>query len=200
LTFKWVCELGLKLDSTQDETSRAGFQRRLCMLAATCFSTFDVSSEYLPTILSSDEDFSIAMQCAVIVYDNTPPALSDDSSISLARMLSRHRRLLHDLEPIFSQPAPAVLARARLLHSSAYDQALSHLWLGYRQRSFSSWYALPTPNSRWIFCVAGGGQEVHYDLLTGQLFIGGKRLGRLPQEIMDHPTYASILGSVSVQS
>ena len=57
---------------------------------------------------------------------------------------------------------------------------------------------LPSPNARWISCIAEGGQEIHYNLLTGQLLIGGKPLGKLPQEIIEHPTYASALGAVSV--
>jgi len=55
------------------------------------------------------------------------------------------------------------------------------------------------PNSRWIFCITGEGQEIYYDLLTGKLIIGGKGLGRLPQEIVEHPTYSSVFGTVSVE-
>jgi hypothetical protein len=199
LTYRWICELGMKLDSTQDEMSRAGLQYRLCMLATTCFSTFDVFSDHVPTTLASDEDVKIAMHCAVIVHDYAPLASSHNSPY-LTRMLCRHSRLLHSLEPIFSQQSFAVL---ELLHASAYDRALALLWPGYRRRVSSKWRALPEPNSRWITCLAEGGQDgrdVHYDLLTGQLLIDGKPLGRLPQKIVEHPTYTSVLGRVSTQS
>src|ERR1019366_4422303 len=121
LTYRWICEVGKKLESTHDETSCAGLRRRLCMLAATCFSTFDVCSKHIPVTLAPDEDISIAMQCAVIVHDNTPPSLSDDSSLHLSQMICRHRRLLHYLEPIFSQPLPDVLGEAKLFHAGAFD-------------------------------------------------------------------------------
>jgi hypothetical protein len=170
------------------------------MLAATCFSTFDVCSEHIPISLASDEDFSIAIQCAVIVHDNTPTSLSKDNSHYLTQIISRHLRLLHYLEPFFSQSSPAFPEEAKLLHASAFDHALARLWLGFRRRISSSWYALPRPNSRWISCVAEGGHEVHYDLLTGQLLINGKPLGRLPQKIVEHPTYAGLLGTVSGQT
>ena len=165
------------------------------MLAATCFSTFDVSPEHLPGVLTIDEDFSIAMQCAIVVYDNTPSSTSND--VYLARMLSRHRRLLHYLEPIFSELDTNARGQAELLHSGGYDLALAQLWLGYRNSA--RWHALPRPNSRWITCVTEGEQSVHYDLLSGQLLIDGKRLGRLPREIVEHPTYASMFGAVSGQ-
>ena len=197
VTYRWIGEVAVRLDSTQDEESRAGLRHRLCMLAATCFSTFDAPLEHIPAILAGEEDFSVAMQCAAVVHDNTPSSLSDDNSLYLTRMLSRHRQLLHNLESIFSQPFQCVVGKARLLHSNAYDHALARLWLSYHPGNLSSWHALPRPNSRWISCVTERGQEVHYDLLTGELLISGKRLGRLPQEIVEHPIYAGIFGTVS---
>ena len=190
LTYRWICELEKKLESTNDETACAGLRRRLLMLAATCFSTLDVCSEYIPAILTKEKDFSIAIQCAVIVHDNTSLSLSGDNSVHLTRTISRHRRLLHSLEPIFSQSS----------HAGAFDDALSRLWLGFRRCTSSSWHVLPRPNSRWISCVAEGQHKVHYDLLTGKLLINGKPLGRLPQEIVKHPTYTSLLGTVSDQT
>jgi hypothetical protein len=168
------------------------------MIAATCFSTFNVCSEHIPAILATEEDFSIAIQCAIIVHDNTPPSLSDESSI--ARMLSRHRRLLHHLEPTFSQAMQGGLPEVELSHADAYDDALGRVWLGYRRDISSRWHALPSPNSRWISCAAEGGHEVHYNLLTGQLLINGRSLGKLPLDIMEHPTYTSVLGTVSGQT
>ena len=199
MTYRWASKVRMKLDSTQGETSRTNLQRRLCMLAATCFATFDVCSEHIPATLASEEDFSIAMQCAVIVHDNTPSYLLDDNSLYLTRMLSRHRRLLHHLEPIFIQASPSVHSRTTLLHSGAYKNALAQLRLGYHQGNTSTWHATPGP-SRWIYCVLGEGQQVHFDLLTGKLIIGGEPMGTLPEAIVRHPAYASVFGTVSVKS
>jgi hypothetical protein len=198
IAYQWIREVDEKLNSTQDEVTCEGLRLRLCMIAATCLSTFDVCSEHVPAVLATEEDFSVAMQCAVIVHDNKPPSLSDGNSPYLAQMLSRHRRLLHHLEPTFcqSESMPGVLGEGGLLHADAYDNALERLWLGYRRDISSRWHALPSPNSRWISCGAEGGQ-VHYDLLTGKLLVDGKPLGRLPHEIVEHPTYASVLGTVS---
>ena len=212
MTYRWIGEICRQLDTTEDVTSRAGIRRRLCMLAATCFSTFDVCPKYIPAALSSEEDFSVAMECAVIVQDNaiSDISLPNDGNSLLSeadsedlrrvydnRMLHRHYRLLHSLEPIFSRSFPPVRGRAGLLHGGAYDVALSRLWVGYRQHNTSNWHALPKPNSRWISCETQGGQQVHYDLLTGKLLIDGKRLGGLLQEIVVHPTYTSVFRGVS---
>ena len=200
MAYKWVCEVSTKLNSTQDEVTRDRLRLRLCMIAATCFSTFDVCSEHIPAVLATEEDFSVAMQCAVIVHDNKPPSLSGDNSPYLTRMLSRHRRLLHHLESTFCQSVSGVLGETGLLHAEAYDEALARLWLGYRPDVSSRWHALLGPNSRWISCGAEGGHEVHYDSLTGKLLVDGRPLGRLPQEIVDHSTYSSVLGTVRGQT
>ena len=197
LTYQWISEVGKKLESTDDEMTCTDLRCRLCMLAMTCFSTFDVCSRYIPVSLASEEDIAVAIQCAIIVHDNTPPSLSAGNSFYLTQMISRHRRLLHYLEPVFSQ---SLSGEANLLHADAFDLALARLWLGFRRPISSSWHVLP--NTRWISCNSDSeqGNEVHYDLLTGQLLINGKPLGRLPQKIVEHPTYASVFGTVSVQS
>ncbi|KAH9061808.1 hypothetical protein EDB83DRAFT_2506594 [Lactarius deliciosus] len=181
---KWIHELGSKLDMVEEETSRATLRRRLCTLAATCLSTYDVCPEHVLSTLTSDNDIAIAVHCAIIVHDNTPLIPEDDY---LIRLLNRHRRLLHFLEPHFREGVQS--------NPSGFDNGLASLLPGFRRQTISNWHALPRPNSRWIFCTVEGGQEVHYNILTGQLLIGGNPLGRLPQDIIQHSTYASVLGT-----
>jgi hypothetical protein len=186
----WINELGSKLEKTEDEKLCANLRRRLGILAATCFSTYDVCFEHIPWILSDDRDIAVAVHCAVIVHDNTPSILGDDKSGHLARLLNRLHRLLHFLEPFLREHVQS--------NPSGFDHGLASLWPGFRRQRSSDWRVLPRPNSRWICCVAEGGQEVHYNLLTGQLLIGGNPLGRLPQHIIRHSTYTSLLGTVSI--
>jgi hypothetical protein len=186
VAYKWIGELLSKLD---DELSRDKLGRQLCILAATCFSTYDVCSKHVPLILSNDLDFAIAVHCAVIVHDNTPPTLKDNDSDYLSRLLKRHRRLLHFLEPFFYQGINS--------NPEGFNDGISKISSHFRLQISSNWHTLPSPNSRWITCTMGGGLEVHYNLLDGRLLLGGEPLGRLPQEVMKHPTYASVLGAVS---
>jgi hypothetical protein len=187
---KWIGELGSKLDMIEDETSCTNLRRQLGILAATCLSTYDVCLEHVPWTLSHDSDIAIAVHCTVLVFDNIPLILGGDNSRSLTRLLNRHCRLLHFLEPF--------LRKGIQSNPSGFDHGLASLWPSFCRQTSSNWQVLPSPNSQWIFCIAEGGQEVHYNLLTGQLLICGNPLGRLPQDIVQHSTYASILGSVSV--
>ncbi|KAI9441030.1 hypothetical protein H4582DRAFT_2128066 [Lactarius indigo] len=158
---KWINELDSKLDVTEDEMSRTNLRRRLCTLAATCFSTYDVCPEHVPWTLARDDDIAIAVHCAAIVHNNTPSIFEGDHSRYLIRLLNRHHRLLHFLEPFLHEcleSKPSVLTHGG------------------------------SP-------VMEGGQKLHYNLLTGKLLIGAKPLGRLPQEIIEHPTYKSVLGA-----
>jgi hypothetical protein len=189
VAYQWIGELRSKLDETHDEVSRSNLGRRLCILAATCFSTYGVCPKHIPWILSDDLDFAVAVHCAVIVHDNTPPTLDDDDSGFLARLLNRHRRLLHFLEPFLHSGVQS--------NQTGFDDGITKLWRHFRRQASSNWHTLPSPNSRWITCTVGGGLEVHYNLLTGRLLLGGESLGRLPQEVMKHSTYASVLGAVS---
>ena len=189
VSYKWIGELHLKLDETHDELSRSNLGRRLCILAATCFSTYDVCPNHVPGILSDDSDFATAVHCAVIVHDNTPHTLEDDDSGYFVRLLNRHRRLLHFLEPFLLSSVQS--------NQTGFDDGVTKLWPDFRRQISSNWHTLPSPNSRWITCTVESGQEVHYNLLAGRLLLDGEPLGRLPQEVMTHPTYASVLGTVS---
>ncbi len=133
---------------------------------------------------------------AQTMFPRSSPQRKTFPSPCNARSLSMiiHRPLSQIAIPFFS-----LGCLAAIVDYSAFDHALARLWLGYRRDISLHWNALPGPNSRWISCRAEGGHKVHYDLLTGQLLINGKPLGRLPQEIAGHPTYASVLGIVSSQ-
>ena len=190
VAYKWIGEIVSKLDEIEDETSHAKLRRRLCTLAATCFSTYDVCLEHVPWTLSSDNDIAIAVHCAILVYDNTPSNLRGDDSRHLSRLLNQHRRLLHFLEPF--------LCGCVQSNQLGFDHGLAMIWPEFHRQTSSNWHVLPTPNSRWISCFVEDGRGVHYNLLSGKSLIGGKPLARLPQDIIQHSTYANILGTVSV--
>ena len=166
MTYRWIVDVSMELDFSQDETLRTGLRHRLCMLALTYFTTFDVSSEHVPAVLSNEEDFSIARECTAIVHDNTPLSPSDDNSLHLTRMLSRHRRLLHDFEPLFGQSFLPVLGRGGLTHASAYDNSLARLRPGCSRRNSSSCLALPRTEFSVDFLDSRGREENTLQLIN----------------------------------
>jgi hypothetical protein len=105
--------------------------------------------------------------------------------------LARDRRLSHSLEPTLSK---------RIKDNRAgLDQAISSLWSAFYVGT--KWRHHSSPNDRWLCCETqsrqgSAAQRVDLNLLDGCLLIDGKPLGRLPQEITSHPTYARIFGRV----
>ncbi|KAH9169118.1 hypothetical protein EDB89DRAFT_2073314 [Lactarius sanguifluus] len=180
IAHKWVNEIGSKLDITEDETSRTNLRRRLCTLAATCFSTYDVCLEHIPRILASDDDIAIAVHCAVIVHGNTPSNLEDNHSRYLIRLLNRHHRLLHFLEPS--------LRKCVQSNPSGFDRGFASLWPGFRRQISSNWHVLPSPNSRWISCIIEGGQETaarDHRTFNVHKYLGTRVLDVVPADIAE---------------
>lgn len=170
-------------------------QRHACEIAATCRATFDVDPGiHLGALLSSSSDVAILIECTIVVHDNTPPHFGDTFK-DFQKLLHRDRRLSHTLES-------AVFDRI-CADPSGLDDAISSVWRGYR-RGEGGWKQLKEPNSRWLTSCTTPlnqnerAQQVHYNILQGMLLVDGKQLGRLPQDIVNHPTYKRIFGQVGI--
>jgi hypothetical protein len=184
-------EIVLKLQDAVDDDQASELQRRACDMAATCRATFDVEDGiHLDALLCSSADVAIAIECAIVIHDNTPPHLGHKFP-DFQKLLHRDRRLSHFLQ------APLV----ELIQDDrcALDTAITSVWASYRPGK--KWRQVNGPNSRWLTSTTAPlpglrAQEVHYNILNGKLLVDGKPLGRLPQEIVNHPTYSRIFGQV----
>ncbi|KAF8154797.1 hypothetical protein B0H34DRAFT_799544 [Crassisporium funariophilum] len=188
VTHKWMHQIAHKLQSAVDDDDASDLQRRACEMAAICRATYDVDAgTHLNALLCSSKDVAILVECSITVYDNTPCDLGD-SFPDLQRLLHRDRRLFHSLESRLSE----------CIHSDkcGLDIAISSVWSGYRKGD-GGWQRLDKHNSRWLTSFTAPSndqqaQQVHYNMLNGNLLIGGKTLGRLPRDIVHHPAYKRI--------
>jgi len=189
-------EIVHKLQNIVDDDEANELQRRACDMAATCRATFDVGNRtHLDVLLCSPEDVAIAIECAIVIHDNTPPHLGYTYP-DFQKLLNRDRRLAHFLE------SPLI----KLIHDnqSGLDTAITSVWSSYRA-GVGGWQKLDEPNSRWLTTFTTPlpnqrAQQVHYDILNGKLLVDGKPLGRLPQEFVGHSTYKRIFGQVWIFS
>jgi len=185
-------QIAHKLRDAVNDNEIRELQRRACEMAATCRATFDVDpGTVFGGLLCSSVDIAILVECAIVIHDNTPPHLGDKFP-DFQKLLLRDRRLSHRLELTVEK-----LIRA---DQCGLDTAIESVWSGYRPGD-GGWKTLPTPNSRWLTSLTAPspgqtGQEVHYNLLDGELLVDGKPLGRLPREIVGHPTYRRIFNQV----
>lgn len=192
-TYRWTIQLAQNLQSSEDESQIRDLQLRVIETAATCRGAYDVDSYHFTELLSSAEDLSILIECGFLIQDNTPASDTAGLDHHLVMLLDRDRRFAHIIEPLLHrrvQQTPEGLHRA-----------VHKVWNSYRPGSH--WQTLPNANERWLVTFTGaeanfGSQEVHVNLLGGQLLVEGRPLGRLPRNILNHPIYRRVLGAVSI--
>ncbi|KAG8712167.1 hypothetical protein FRC11_000863, partial [Ceratobasidium sp. 423] len=188
-TSNWLDQLLDKLQAATHVEDVTSYQHRICMMAIICRATYDVEPDLVDRLLLTPNDYVAFIKCSVALYDNQVPEIQNLPE-SLQIHSCRDRRFAHKI-------APYVLASI-----SRGDDVLSvpllKVWSGFRQGP-TGWRALAVPNNRWITSTSGGidgdrMQEVHLNIITGQLLIDGKPLGRLPRQYVEHATYIRLFG------
>ena len=185
-------EIVQKLQDSFDEEEILELQRRICEIAATCRATFDVDpGTHLDALLCSSADIAILVECAIVIHDNTSPNQCSEFP-DCQKLLHRDRRLSHLLESTVSNLIQA--------DRCGLDTAIGSVWSGYHPGP-KGWTKLPWPESQWLTSLTASlsgqtGQAVFYNILDGELLVDGKPLGRLPQKIIEHPTYTRIFNQV----
>ena len=141
--------------------------------------------------MESSEDVQHWARFSIVTHDNTPGS-SNDLSRNLRRMLLNDKK--------------TSLARETSLYTlishgenTGLDQAIKQIWSEFRP-SPTPWARLEAPNGRWLqkSTLPFDGQDaqmVSYNLLDGELLVGGRPLGRLPQEYNHSHLYVRIFGS-----
>ena len=189
--FSWVQELSAKVAKTPGDEELRGFLRDA---AAVCRSTFDVDPVMIRRLLHSAEDIEVLLCSAIIFHDHTPSKVSCLPAHSQL-LLERDRRLSLALETVASEVIQADCS------DEGMDIAVGRVWPHYRPGSW--WTPFKHLNSRWFSCTTAStvdqcSQVVHFNLLDGSLLVNGKPLGRLPNEIQQHPLYNRIFGEVGL--
>ncbi|KAJ6533694.1 hypothetical protein B0H19DRAFT_1272335 [Mycena capillaripes] len=188
VTYDWMRLLISRLQGFTDQEMVTDFQNRICTVAAICRATYDVDPIFFGSVLSSDEDASMIIECSIVIHDNSSPRDTDIHD-PLHTFLMRDRRLSHSIEPFL---------KARIeQHRGGLDKAVQHEWPGYSPEG--PWVFATGANECWASTrtasVAGADpQVVDINIRNGTLLVDGKPLGRLPTEIVSHDTYIRLFG------
>jgi hypothetical protein len=187
-TYRWLHQL-VKLLQSGEESLVPEYQLRVCEMAAICRATYDIEPLDIDRTISGDT-VSILIECAVILNENLPASITHTPP-HIQLLLRRDQRLAHKLE--------GHLRKSVVVDRAGFDIAMHSVWHGYR-KALSSMDASPT--SRWIMTFTAGSssqvsQKVQYNLIEGKLLVDGRPVGRLPRELVTHPTYLRLFGQVS---
>ncbi|CAE6446943.1 unnamed protein product [Rhizoctonia solani] len=189
VALKWLDELLVKLKDATLEEDVIDYQYRVCEMAAICRGTYNIEPSHMSLLLSEPSNYAALIKASICLYDNQPPNLKDAPK-SLQIVLCRDRRFAHQI----TQYMLASINKG----DDILLNPLSKIWPGYRSGPLG-WQIYSPPNGRWIKTVTAAcdetrAQEVHLNLITGQLLIDGKPLGRLPRKYVEHPTYIRLFG------
>lgn len=190
VALQWTRDLNQKLWEAEQDEQRQQLSVQILEAALTCHRTFNVDRQDFPSMMRTEHDLAVFLECSMII-NHRCPARTDTLPQPLKKLLSQFRRLNHALEPIL---------RARLWFLSlALDKAVARFWAGYEPDDM--WHPLPPPQDRWLTTKTRGEDglislPVHYNLLDGSLLVNGLPLSRLPTSYETHASYRRLFGEV----
>ncbi|PVH70951.1 hypothetical protein DL98DRAFT_540430 [Cadophora sp. DSE1049] len=164
--------------------------RRLILKAASlCRLTYGLDAEDMETALNSDDDVANFVESAVLIRDNT-----SDPFTSLTDELQRC--ILHGWK--VAQSLEDRLHSLIQDRSEGMDQAVERIWSGVVMSR--QWSFMPGNDRSWAFNETLGTlhtvlQSVYFNIISGELLVDGRPLGRIPRSFAKDPLYQRLFGS-----
>ncbi|KEQ74499.1 hypothetical protein M436DRAFT_34467, partial [Aureobasidium namibiae CBS 147.97] len=187
ITLDWCHQIELHIHqaSGEKQIQNEGVQRVL-LAALLCYSTFDVEDQHIRQLLDSDEDLAIVVEAQSIVCDNTPGNIVS-LALLVQQSLIHHLKIAHKLEPHIR----VILQR----HGTGLTSAVRKVWNG---ACLGSTWTISS-NSSWVWNNtvpgnSGRSQQVHYNLLRGNLLVDGKSIGKVPDSIKNNNLFSQLFG------
>ncbi|KAG9568088.1 hypothetical protein KCU71_g3382, partial [Aureobasidium melanogenum] len=185
----WCRQIEAHIHDLQNkEQTQAESGSRLLLAALLCYSTFDVEDRHIAPVLDSAEDLACAVEAQSMVHDNAPP---DTKSVALLirQSLVRHTKIAHKIEP----RVKSILHE----HGLGLVSAVQKIWHG---ACFELWTVASDDADSWvqnktISARSGPSQQVHYNLLDGELLVDGKPVRKVPDNIKSDPLFLQLFGS-----
>ncbi|KAH7063255.1 hypothetical protein B0J12DRAFT_758465 [Macrophomina phaseolina] len=158
--------------------------------ALTCRMTFDLDPSRAHLVLADDCDVASFVESSIHRHESSPIRLSDLPNETQNSLLM-DRRIARSMEA----PLRALIERSSSGINAGIKQACE--LTGFAQ----CWDFLPGAQNRWATCeitaeLAGMRQRCHYKLLTGELLLDGRGIGKLPREYTATSIYRRVFGPV----
>ncbi|KAI1266298.1 hypothetical protein F5Y18DRAFT_435235 [Xylariaceae sp. FL1019] len=186
--FAWVELLRNKSHDAIDQDVRMSLKSKSVELALICAISFDVERELLPSVLESDSDASLFVQCSILIQEGKPSfkPSGPSSQLMFACLNYRFQRLLYNS------------TQSLIGTHSGISDAVSRSWPGFNAEC--EWRAVEN-STQWLVTETEGGTslQVHYDLLTGELLVNGVPLCRPPKDYELHSLWSTLFGHVAVE-
>ena len=156
-----------------------------------CRMTYNVDTRYISEVLKTTEDVRCWIMCSVRIRENTP---GDTMTLplDLRRLMYRSQRLSHSTHRKVQQ---LIVEEDNPGLDLAIKQTLRDCGL-----RASAWTTLANTQHRWMQMKTQESsvqtsQEIHYNILEGELIVDGMPVGRLPKEYLCNYLYKRVFGS-----
>ncbi|RMD42864.1 hypothetical protein DV735_g2274, partial [Chaetothyriales sp. CBS 134920] len=194
VTFGWTNLLNDKAYGATDDDQQTELLAHAVELALICTDTFNVDDGHLDEILNSHEDGSIFIQCSILIQNSAQPNWI--ASNPLIPILKQRWKCL------CLRSYPILADQILTVNSQSLDHAISQTWSSYRDAG--GWCAVSDAFDFWIVKALPAKDSeaplrVHYNLLTGELLVGGLPLARLPTHYTKHPMYCTLFGRSNLE-
>lgn len=191
VTGQWTNILGSILHKAVEPTQISKLQQRLLKAAILNKMTFDVDAQHVHRVMTSANDLKSWTKSSMHVRDNLPGKEAMLSS-DLRRLLLRDRKVSHALH----RDVRLLIVKQKC---KGLDLAIEEQWSDFQPQP-TSWNASRSPNERWLHTKTAmtpdrRSQQVHYNILEGELLVDGKPLGRLPADYIQNSLYLRLFGA-----
>lgn len=181
----WARLLLDNLNDSNVDKERREWTERLLMAALISAATFNVGEEHLVSTLSDPKHLAHFVESAVLARNHMPA--SDRPSDPITHQLVRRWQV--------------VMYRARGIAqgeivgkgNSGLDQAIKQFWADYSPPS-TGWTPANVSDQSHILERSNSQLSVCFNLLTGNLFVNGYPLSKLPLDYQQHPTFRDLFG------
>lgn len=185
----WCRQVSDSLQTCSSESENFKLRKTILISALTCHMTFDLDFSRISVILEDSRDVARFVQSSIHIHDNLPVSLSDLPEET------RHALLM-------AQKITRIVER-RLKTLIEWDE--SGINDGIERACgltgfYGRWAFVSGTHNRWATCEiisgsCGTRQLCHYDLLTGEVLLDGRRIGQLPTSYTSTTVYRRIFDS-----
>ncbi|GAB1314706.1 hypothetical protein MFIFM68171_04916 [Madurella fahalii] len=185
VSIAWARLIAAKVTNSKAEPGCQEWARRLLRVALICAATFNMGKQCLVLVLGDPGDLAILVESAALARNHLPAAGRPSDPIALQLMYRWH---------VAMYQARLVVTREVVEEQNkGLDGAIKQFWADYSPPS-ARWTQGDIETQSHILSISNSLLRVTFNLLTGNLFVNGYPLSKLPQAYQEHATFGKLFG------
>lgn len=183
----WARLLLEKLNESDRVSDRQRWIARLLVASLICGATFDMEVEHLESVLEGSDNLSRLVESAVLARNHLSPSGRPTDVIAL-QLMQRWHIVMYRTRHLVTKE---IVDKG----NQGLDSAIKEFWADYSPSSSSAgWTQLDHNAQSHILTRKSGPVSITFNLLTGNLFLNGCPLSKLPSSYQKHQTFSQLFG------